>query len=322
VALIVIFVSVAVFAVVVLVILALSPDTASPARFRATLDSVLKMSGLAAPEEVVDVRKNHLLSSIPWLHKLLEGFDAAVELQRVLNQADLAWNPARLLLTAAAGWAIAASLIQWRTGLGPVCMALALPFGLAPFAFVLSKRRKRFGLFLKNLPDALDLMVSALRAGHSMVGALGIVANDAQEPIRREFRLCFEEQNFGVDLREAMANLLLRMPLPDLRMIVTAILIQKESGGNLAEALEKTGYLIRERFKLRDQIKVHTAQSRLTAAILITAPFALGTILYFQNPAYMMLLFSRPLGHKMMAVGAVLNVTGLLVIRKITKVRM
>jgi tight adherence protein B len=322
VALIIMFVVIAVFAVVALVILALSPDTATPAKLRATLDSVLKMSGLAAPEEVVDVRKNYSLSSIPWLHKLLEGFDAAVELQRILNQADLAWTPARLLLMAATGWAITASIIQWRTGLGPVCVALALPFSLAPFAFVLSKRRKRFDVFLKELPDALDLMVSSLRAGHSMVGALGMVANDAKEPIRREFRLCFEEQNFGVDLREAMANLLLRMPLPELRIIVTAILIQKESGGNLAEALEKTSSLIRERFKLRDQIKVHTAQSRFTAAILTGLPFALGTILYFQNPTYMNLLFSRPLGHKMMAVGALLNLLGLLVIRKIIKVRM
>jgi tight adherence protein B len=115
---------------------------------------------------------------------------------------------------------------------------------------------------------------------------------------------------------------LLRMPLPELRIIVTAILIQKESGGNLAEALEKTSSLIRERFKLRDQIKVHTAQSRFTAAILTGLPFALGTILYFQNPTYMHLLFSRPLGHKMMAVGALLNLLGLLVIRKIIKVRM
>jgi tight adherence protein B len=207
-------------------------------------------------------------------------------------------------------------------GLGPESLALALPFGLAPFAFVRHKRQKRFDKFVNELPDALDLMVSALRAGHSMIGALGIVAAESREPIRREFRLCFEEQNFGIDLREAMANMLLRVPLPDLRIIVTAILIQKESGGNLAEALEKTGYLIRERFKLRAQIKVHTAQSRFTAVILTVVPYALGTVLYFENPSYMMLLFSRPLGHKMMAVGVVLNAVGLLVIRRIIKIRM
>ena len=279
------------------------------------------MSGLAASEEVVDVRKNYSLSSIPWLHKLLEGFDAAVELQRILNQADLAWTPARLLLTAAAGWAIGAALIQWRMGLGLLSLALAAPFGLAPFAYVLSKRRKRFDKFIKELPDALELMVSALRAGHSMTSALGIIANEAHEPIRHEFRLCFEEQNFGMDLREAMANLLSRVPLPDLRMIVTAILIQKESGGNLAEVLEKTGLLIRERFRLRGQIKVHSAQARLTGGILSAGPFVLGVILYFENPAYMSLLFSRAQGHKMMAVGAVLNVLGLLIIRKIIRIR-
>jgi tight adherence protein B len=172
------------------------------------------------------------------------------------------------------------------------------------------------------MPNAIDLMVSAMRAGHSLIGALGTVATDAPEPIRREFRLCFEEQNFGMDLRVAMANLLHRVPLPDLRIVVTAILIQKESGGNLAESLEKTAQVIRGRFRLRDQIRIQTAQSRATGAILATMPVFLGTVLYFVNPRYMRLLVTDPLGRKMMAFGAIMNVLGLLLIRKIVRIRL
>jgi len=312
---------VVVFGLVAMVLYATQSQTAQPERIRATLASALKTSRVASQEEIVDVRKDSSLSSIGWLHQILVKIDAAVRLQRLLDQADLKWNPARLLLTAVAAWIIGAFVLNLRMGTGPISVILTMPMAFLPFIYVLRKRAARFNKFEKAMPDALDLMVSGLRAGHSLIGVLGLVASEAPEPIRREFKLCFEEQNFGLDLRTAMDNLMQRVPLPDLRIVSTAILIQKESGGNLAEVLEKTGFVIRERFRLRDEIRIHTAQSRLTGAILAIMPLALGCILYVQNPAYMSLLFTRPAGHKMLFAGAFLNTCGLLLIRKIVRIK-
>ena len=144
---------------------------------------------------------------------------------------------------------------------------------------MLHKRSKRFNKFEQGLPEALDLMVSALRAGHSLVAALGLVAQESPDPIGGEFRICFDEQNYGLELRTAMDNLVARVPLQDLRIVTTAILIQKESGGNLAEVLDKTAYVIRERFRLKRQVRVHTAQGRLTGWILSFLPIVLGIAL-------------------------------------------
>ena len=153
-----------------------------------------------------------------------------------------------------------------------------------------------------------------------MGNALGAAAKEAPAPIGRELRLCFEEQNFGLNLRTATDHLLERVPLQDLRIITTAMLIHKESGGNLAEVLDKTGHVIRDRFRLQQQIKVHTAQGRLTGVVLMLLPLIIGSILYTTNPAYIGLLFSRSLGHKMIAGAAVMNFIGILIIRKIVSI--
>jgi tight adherence protein B len=309
----------AVFAVAALL---LSAGRSKPSKqFSAALDSALKTSRASRVEEIVDVRKHSLLSSIPWLHRMLTEINVALELRRILDQADLKWTPSRLVMTAVAAWAISAYLIYLRTGMGAASLLLALLAGAAPFYYVLRKRRQRFNEFQKKLPDTLDLMVSALRAGHSMVGALGHAASEAPEPIGRELRLCFEEQNFGIDLRSAVQNLIQRVPLQDVRIITTAMLINKESGGNLAEVLEKTSHVIRERFRIQQQIRVHTAQGRMTGQILSLLPVALGGVLYFLNPAYIRVLFTHPLGHKLIGVAGTMNLIGMLIIRKIVRIR-
>jgi tight adherence protein B len=319
--LILLIVFLAVFAVIALVMTAAGGRSGSSARVQATLASALKIPRSSAREEIVDVRKSHLLSSVPWVHTLLVEMKGTLELRRILDQADLQWTTGRLLLTATAGWVVSAFAIHLKTGSWATSLLLGSLAGAAPFLYVLKKRAKRFAQFEQRLPDALDLMVSALRAGHSTVAALGVVAKEAQEPIRHEFRLCFEEQNFGVDIREAMANLVERVPVQDLRIISTAILIQKETGGNVAEALDKTAYVIRERFRLMAQIKVHTAQGRLTGLILSLIPAALGMALYVVNPAYIGLLFNRPVGQRMVVIGVVMNLIGLLIIRKVVRIR-
>jgi len=188
-------------------------------------------------------------------------------------------------------------------------------------AFVLYKRASRFDQMEQELPEALDLMVSGLRAGHSLVTTLRLVAYESPEPISSEFKICFDEQNYGLELRTAMENLVKRVPLQDLRIVVTAILIQKESGGNLAEVLEKAAHVIRERFRLKRQIRVHTAQGRLTGWILSFLPIVLGIALYLINPKTMSTLWTNAIGVKLLYLSAFMTISGALIIRKIVNMK-
>jgi tight adherence protein B len=192
--------------------------------------------------------------------------------------------------------------------------------GALPMSFVLFKRSRRFGQFEKNLPEALDLMVSGLRAGHSLLAAMALVARECPDPVGSEFRICFEEQNYGLEMKTALENMLERVPLQDLKIAAAAILIQKESGGNLAEVLDKTSYVIRERFRLKRQIKVHTAQGRLTGWILTALPVALGLGIYFVDPQMISILWHRAIGIKLMWAAAGLILVGGFVIHKIVDI--
>jgi tight adherence protein B len=192
-----------------------------------------------------------------------------------------------------------------------------LLLGSTPFAFVYYKRSKRFGKFQEGLPGALDLIVSAIRAGHSLIAAIGLVSRECLDPIGSEFKACFEEQNYGLELKTALDNMIARVPLQDLRIVSTAILIQKESGGNLAEVLDKTAHVIRERFRLKRQIATHTAQGRLTGWILTFMPIALGFALYWINPTMMSLLWKTPIGVKLMWIASGMIVVGGFIIRQI-----
>jgi tight adherence protein B len=210
-------------------------------------------------------------------------------------------------------------LLYLRTGAVPFALLLGLLLGATPFVYVLHKRRQRFNKFEEELPEALNLMVSALRAGHSLVAALGLVGSESPEPIGSEFKICCDEQNYGLELRTALDNLVSRVPLQDMRIVTTAILIQKESGGNLAEVLDKTAYVIRERFRLKRQVRIHTAQGRLTGWILSFLPVVLGISLYFVNPDHMSLLWKRDIGVKLMYAAGIMTITGALIIRKIVR---
>jgi len=285
----------------------------------AALDLMLADPGSKSHDPMIDVRKNELLSTIPWINRWLLKLEVAPRLRNLLNQANLKWTAGALILMSAVCGLIPAYLIYLRTGTVILSLLIGVLLGAAPFAFVLSKRRQRFSKFEQELPETLDLMVTALRAGHSIISALGLVAQESPEPIRGEFRICFDEQNYGLELRTAMENLVARVPLQDLKIVVTAILIQKESGGNLAEVLDKAAYVIRERFRLRRQVRVHTAQGRLTGWILSFLPLVLGIALYLVNPETMSLLWKRPIGIKLLYTSATMTVAGALIIRKIVR---
>jgi len=234
-----------------------------------------------------------------------------------LYQANLKWTAGGLLLMSAGFFVVPAYLVYLRTGTVALGMLIGLFAAGLPFFFVRFKRSQRFNKFEQELPEALDLMVSALRAGHSLVSALGLIAHESPDPIGMEFRTCYEEQNYGLDLRTAMGNLITRAPLQDLRIVVTAILIQKDSGGNLAEVLDKTAYVIRERYRLKREVRTRTAQGRMTGWILTILPIALGFVLYMVNPKGMSLLWHRAIGIKLLYAAATLMVIGSLIIRKI-----
>jgi tight adherence protein B len=307
-----------VFAVVALLMMASGSGASQEAKqVIASLDSALATETPEVRDQIVNLRKSELLSGIPWLNRKLLQFDLAPRLHTLLHQADLKWTPGALLLGCGLGFSVPAYVVYLRfDSLLPALLA-GLLVASAPFGFVLFKRSKRFNKFLEGLPEALDLMVSALRAGHSLIAAMGLVSRECADPVGGEFRVCFEEQNYGLELKNAMDNLINRVPLQDLRIFATAVMIQKESGGNLAEVLEKTSHVIRERFRLKRQIGVHTAQGRLTGWILTFLPIVLGIALYTVNPEMMSVLWKTAIGVKLLWAAAGGIVVGGLIIHHI-----
>jgi len=310
---------VGVFAVFALLLIA--RGTGASQRMKETLarlESTLAAGGKTDSfDEMVDLRKQELFSAVPWLNRWLLRIEIAPRLRTVLYQANLKWTVGVLLLMVLACFLIPAYLIYLRTGVIVLALLIGLLLSGSPIFYVLAKRKQRFSRFEQALPEAIDLIVSALRAGHSLVSALGLVADESPDPIGPEFKICFDEQNYGLDLRTAMDNLVARVPLQDLRIIVTAILIQRSSGGNLAEVLDKAAYLVRERFRLRRQVQIHTAQGRLTGWILSFLPVVLGIALYLVNPDTMSLLWRRDLGRELLYGAGVMTLIGAFVIRKI-----
>jgi tight adherence protein B len=306
------------FAVVALILVATGTGANQQTKkILATLDSALATSWTNQSDQIVDLRKQELLSAIPWINRMLLKVELAPRLRLILYQSSLKWTAGGLMLMCAVAFAIPAYLVHLKTDNTLVSIAIGLAAGFLPFGYVLFKRSGRFKKFETELPDALDLMVSALRVGHSLNSALSLVSREAPDPVSTEFRICYDEQNYGLELRTAMENLVTRVPMQDLRIVVTAILIQKESGGNLAEVLEKTGQVIRERFRLKRQIMTHTAQGRLTGLILTLLPVVLGILLYMVNPKTMSLLWTREIGVKLLYISAGMTTVGGLIIRQI-----
>ena len=269
--------------------------------------------------EIVDILREDVLSDIPWLNEVLHAFNVFPTMRKILRQANVEWTLSAIILVSVFLWLSGAILVYMRTGVWLISFAIGAILATGPWMLVLRRRAKRFAEFEEKLPEALDLIVSAIRAGHGFSSAIGLAAKENGEPIAGELRQCFDEQNFGLDLRLAMNNLADRVPIPDVQLIVAAVLIQKDSGGNLAEVLEKVAYIIRERFRLKRQIRVHTAQGRLTGWILSIMPVVLGFVLYLLDPERMAVLWRRPIGVKLLWGAVLMDMVGALIIRKIVR---
>jgi tight adherence protein B len=279
--------------------------------------------GKSSRKKADAVQYSELLSSIRnestgAFEKFLSKY---LNLKLLFQQADVSMSVAQFAIICGA-LAAAGLILPAAAGMS---LALAPIFSViltvSPIAWLLYRRKRRLRKFAAQLPEALELIARALRAGHSLAAGFSLVAEEVSDPIGGEFSRTFEEQNLGVPLEEALEDLTTRVPNLDLKFFSTAIILQRQTGGDLAEILDKIGYLVRERFKIWGQVQALTGEGRLSGVVLLALPPALFAVVYRMNPDYLMLLFTDELGKKMLIGGVVMQLFGALVIRKIVNIR-
>jgi tight adherence protein B len=255
--------------------------------------------------------------SFGWLEDMVSGTAMSRHIQRLIVQSDSATAVGTVLFQCLVTMGIVDAAVWYYTN----NLTLALPAGMLgaylPIALLSFKRRKRIDAFNKAMPDCIDMIARSLRAGHSLVAAIAIVADQAPEPARMEFGEVYKKQNYGLPFREALMQLLDRVPSQDLRVLVTGILVQRDTGGNLAEILDRILFVIKERMRIQGEIKIHTAQGRMTGYILCALPIVMLGLINIVNPGYSNVLFTDPLGKKMLYGGVGMLIVGGLVIRQI-----
>ena len=273
-------------------------------------------------EPVKQIVKVQHEGPLPGLDRLLAGTPRGSGLARWIEQSGVKKASASGTILAGFGCAVAGSFVAAAVTRAPLAMPFGAALGFAvPFLVLKMKRTRRLRSFEEQFPEALDLIARALKAGHAFATGLKMAADELEEPVGPEFRKTFEEQNFGLPLKDALDNLTHRIPLLDVRFFATAVLIQRETGGNLAEILTKLAYVIRERFKILGQVQALTGEGRISGVVLMALPIVLFFVVYHLNPDYVMLLFTDQLGRKMIAVAAFLQVMGAVCIKKIVNIK-
>jgi tight adherence protein B len=257
---------------------------------------------------------------LPGLDRLVASTTRGSALARWIDQSGVRISVSSILFIALLSAALVsmAMAVVTRAPWGfPVGAAIGFA---APFLVLKIKRRRRLNTFEEQFPEALDLISRALKAGHAFATGLKMVADETGEPVGPEFRKTFDEQNFGLPLKDALDNLTQRIPLLDVRFFATAVMIQRETGGNLSEILENLAHVVRERFKILRQVRVYTAHGRLTGYVLLALPAFLGVALMFINPDHMNLLFREKLGQQMLTAAIVMQIVGYLWIKRVIKI--
>ncbi len=252
---------------------------------------------------------------------MLNAFPFARQFELLLYQAGLEWRVGTLMLLMLLSGAAAFLLVALFLHQALVGIVVGLACMFIPYSWVRGKKNKRMYQFSEQLPDALDLMTSALRAGLSFPAALQLVAQESPEPLAQEFAVTFDEQNLGLDVKEALINLTERVESVDLRFFVTAVIIQRETGGNLAEIMESIAHIIRERFRILGDVKSRTAHGRFTGLVLSVLPVGLGLLIFMIAPDYMMTFFKDPAGQYMLVVCALMQIVGFFWIRKVIRIK-
>ena len=304
------------------VLLVTRPSTAE----RVIAGRIAKLSGdvidgPGSPDEVVQIIKHRHLSDLPWLDDFLQTLRLAQSIDLLIAQAESSWSVSGVL-GGCAVLAVAGFALGYYELPSPIFAFLpAIALALSPLLLLRWQRSRRLRTFTRHLPDAIDLMARALRAGHSVSAAIEIVGDESPEPVRSEFREVYRQQVFGLPTREALLQLGQRIPLPELNFVITAMLLQKETGGNLVELLEHTAAVIRERVRIEGEIRIYTAQGRMTGWILSLLPVAMFFLLSFANRSYCRVLVEDPTGRKLVFAGLSLMAVGGLAIRKIVNVK-
>jgi len=271
--------------------------------------------------DVPEFLKNEVLSDVPLLNRILSRVNIATRIDRRLRQADMKIPVGTFLLLSLVLFSVgivAGRLLHWPTILSVVVGTALLAI---PNIIVDIKRRRRLKRFMNHFPEALEMFARSLRAGHSFTGAIQLVAQEMPDPIAPEFSKVFEEQNLGIPLRQALIGMTERIDILDVKFFVTAILIQRETGGNLAEIIDKIAYVIRERFRVQGQLKIFTAQARISGFILSLLPIGVAVIIGIMNPKYLEPLWFERTGRIMIAVAVTLQILGMLAIRKIMRIK-
>jgi tight adherence protein B len=274
----------------------------------------------SAEQELALIRDEQL-SEIPAIDNLLRRSARVSEIQKTLTQAGMDLRAGNFLgISAIAG--VAATIIVYVVAKRLEFAWIAMVIGfLLPYSYISYKRNKRFQKFDELFPEAIDTLARAVRAGHAFTTALEMITAEVAEPVSGEFRQLYEEQKFGMPVRDALMNLTERMPSVDVKFFVTAVMLQRETGGNLAEILDNLSYVIRERFKIQRQVRVYTAQGRLTMALLMGMPPIIVVVMMVLNPGFIHPLFADPIGHTLLVAGITLQTVGYFVIRKIIRIQ-
>jgi tight adherence protein B len=273
------------------------------------------------PDEELALLRDEQLSKIPALDILLRRSSRVSAIQEALLQAGMRFRAGNFLMLCVFCGAVAGLAAVVYTKNPAIAWAALVIGAVLPYSVVSYRRQKRFEKFEELFPEAIDTLARAVRAGHAFTTALEMISNEVAEPLSSEFRKLYEEQKFGMPVRDALMNLTERVPLVDVKFFVTAVMLQRETGGNLAEILDNLSYVIRERFKILRQVRVHTAQGRLTMALLMAMPPAVVAILLVFSPDFVRPLFYDPIGHTLLVVSIALQTVGYFVIRKIIKIQ-
>jgi tight adherence protein B len=281
-------------------------------RIKERLKSVTE-AGLSGEHSLV---RQKYLRELSFWERMLESLPGAETIEDLLEQAGKDYHASRIILAIIAFTIMAGIAAFYFTGNIVATSVAALITGALPYLKLKSDRKKRLDLFEEQLPEALDMMSRALRAGYPFNEAMHYIAEEMQDPISKEFRITFQEINYGRDIRQAFNYMLMRIPSTNLIAATTAILIQRETGGNLAELLDKIADILRKRFRFQRRVKTITAESRMSAWVLSLLPFAVFLIISIRSPEYVKPLFDTDMGNVILGIGLVLQVIGSLWVRK------
>jgi len=269
----------------------------------------------------VDVLRKRAASGLPWLDALLAGLPRLDSIERTLQQANSSMPLGVFLLLSGVLACVGLVIAAFQNTNLLIMLLATMVGGSLPFVYMAKQRSQRFEEFQIQLPDALDLVSRSLRAGHAFGVGMKMVGDEFPDPIGPEFNRAIEEISFGIEVGEALKNLSKRIECVDLRFFVTALNVQRETGGNLAEILESISYLIRQRFELLGRVKAISAEGRLSAIVLFVLPFGVGGLLWYLSPSYIDLLFTDPLGHDMLSVVGTMLVIGAIIMKKMIAIK-